>query len=179
MRKVNAIVSAALLIVFILHAVSGALLLSGASAQPQVIFSRILTLLLLVHLVIGVVLTVDGFRAIRASGVHYREATTRLLAVRLSGLAIAVFIGAHVASLWMPAGDVQRMSEFGLLQLVMNIAFVVAVAVHILCNIRPLLISLGIPLSSPRVLDIAIALSVVLCAGGIAFIIYFIRWQVM
>ena len=59
-----------------------------------------------------------------------------------------------------------------------QLLLVLSLAVHILSNIKPLLISLGSGSIKPRVLDILVVLSVLLLFMAFGFVIYYLRWNV-
>lgn len=88
-----------------------------------------------------------------------------------------VFVLLHVI-LFMgdTSGGAYRLNLFAAPQLIVMIFFVISVAVHVLTNIKPLMIALGQKGLKEFVTDILLVISVVLIFSGIAFIIYYIRW---
>ena len=62
-------------------------------------------------------------------------------------------------------------------KLITQLLFIASVAVHILINIRPLLVSLGIISFKKRKGDIYLILSVLLLFMSGAVIFYYIGWQ--
>ena len=61
--------------------------------------------------------------------------------------------------------------------MIAQVLFVLSIALHVLTNVRPMLISLGIRPLKRYVPDILIVLSIVLLVFIAAFIIYYLRWK--
>ena len=71
------------------------------------------------------------------------------------------------------------MNYFGTLQLAAQILMVLSVAVHVITNVNPLLISFGLKRLKEYAVDILIVISVILLFTGVSFVIYYIRWNVL
>lgn len=72
---------------------------------------------------------------------------------------------------------VYRLNLFGTVQMISQILLELAIAVHVLTNIKPLMIALGVRGFREFFTDILLVISVLLCFCGIAFLIYYLRWQ--
>ena len=91
---------------------------------------------------------------------------------------MVVLIICHVA-LFTSNGMVFRLNDFNEVQLVLSILLVLALLIHILANIRPLLISFGISGFRLYVKDILLVLAIISLLGAVAFVIYYLRWNIM
>ena len=69
-----------------------------------------------------------------------------------------------------------RLEVFNTGRLISQLLMVAALGVHIITNIRPMFISLGIKGIKKYVVDILVVLSVLLLVFAVAFVVYFARW---
>ncbi|HBI85093.1 MAG TPA: pilus assembly protein PilX [Ruminococcus sp.] len=180
MRKVNAILSAAILVLFLVHAIAGGFQLAGLMAGGKTwlsVLARFMTALIAAHIGIGVKLTADTLRIAKRSGAHYYKENRLFWLRRISGFAIVVFIAFHLLIFMGKSGEVFRLHVFAGAELVTQILLVLTVAVHVLANIRPLMLALGVRGWKELFTDILIVLSVILLLAGLSFIAYYIRWN--
>lgn len=180
MRKWNALISMGIIVLFLIHAITGGLQLAGiiGGGNPvMLVLAWVMLILIAVHVVIGIKLTVDSLLACKKAGVSYFKENRLFWTRRISGFACMVFVLLHVI-LFMgdTSGGAYRLNLFAAPQLIVMIFFVISVAVHVLTNIKPLMIALGQKGLKEFVTDILLVISVVLIFSGIAFIIYYIRW---
>ena len=183
MRKWNAILSMGILVLFLIHGIAGGLqaagLLPGGNPVMKVM-AWIMFGLIALHTVIGVKLTADTLHACRISGASYYKENRLFWLRRVSGLAIMAFIATHLLIFTGTEDDgIVRLHLFGGMQLATQILLVASIAVHVLCNIRPLMIALGVRGGKELFLDVLVVLSGILLFTGIAFVIYYIRWNVI
>ena len=181
MRKWNALISMGILVLFLIHAVAGALqmagFLSGGSAVMG-IMAWVMLALIALHVIIGCKLTADTLRSIKKSGVSYPKENRLFWVRRISGFAVMAFIVCHLLIFMGNERDgVVRLHPFEGVQLVTQILLVLSIAVHVLTNIRPLMIALGERKFQKLLLDALIVLAGLLLAAGVGFVIYFIRWN--
>lgn len=179
MRRVNAIISALIMLLFILHGIYGVLQMAGLYAGGTFVstmLAHLLLTLLGLHVMIGTILTVRSIKNARRAGVLYIKENKRFITVRLSGFALMFLICAHVVQFMGAEGDSYRLRLFDTKSLILSLILVLAIAVHVICNVNPLLISLGLKRLRPFATDILLVLSVICLFSGIGFIIYFIRW---
>lgn len=181
MRKWNALFSMGIIILFLIHAVTGGLQLTGfmtGGHKGLLILSWILIALVALHVVIGIKLTVDSLLACKKAGVSYFKENRLFWTRRISGFAVMIFVFLHV---WIfmgdSSGDAYRLNFFGTPQMIIMILFVISVATHVLTNIKPLMIALGQRDKKDFATDILLVIAALLVFAGIAFIIYFIRWM--
>ena len=179
LRVVNAVVSTLMMALFLFHGVGNTFQMIGVGTPLSKALSWALVALCAVHAMIGIVLTVDTMRAQREAGTSYPMLNKRFWIVRASGFAIAALMVVHVAIFLKPAGDVVRLSFFGMCQLVLSLLLVLALAIHVLANMEPLMVSLGIPLPGARAADLVLALAVMLVLMAVGFVVYYLRWSVV
>lgn len=180
-RKCNAVISLAIIVLLLVHAITGAFkmmgFISGAGGVSRVL-TWIMAGLVCVHALIGIKLTWDTIRSGRMSGVTYAGENKVFWARRVSGFAIMVFVIYHVMIFAGKGGETFRLNAFGNPQLVGSILLVASVLVHILTNIRPLMIALGAGRLRKLLLDILFAMAIVLLFCAAAFVVYYLRWNV-
>ena len=182
MRKVNAILGIFILAAFLCHAVIGAGemtgLIDGGNMIGKVAAHAMVTALFL-HIIIGVKLTADTLIAIKRSGANYFKDNLLFWTRRISGFAIMFFIVFHVLIFMGKSGSAYRLHIFEGAELLSQILLVITVAVHIISNVRPMMISFGIKSFKELGLDIVLVMSVLLFLAGAAFVVYYLRWNVL
>ena len=183
MRKINTVVTAGILILFLVHLFWGVLMMMGITPGGSAVFSActyIMMILTGVHILIGLRLTFDTIRAIRKAGVSYPGQNRLFWIRRLSGFALVIFLCIHS---WIFTGTTVdgafRLRNYDAAAFAAQILMVLSLAVHLLTNIRPLKIALGIEDRKNIRTDILIVLSAVLLLSAIGFVIYLIRWQTL
>ena len=62
------------------------------------------------------------------------------------------------------------------MQLAVQILMVLSIALHVITNVRPMMISFGIKSYKDLGIDIMLILSILLMLAGAAFVVYYIRW---
>ena len=94
-----------------------------------------------------------------------------------TALVIMALIAFHMTAFSYKAGGAVRLHWFGGGQLAAQLLLVAALAVHIIANARPMLISFGVRKLKPRVGDILFIMSALLLIMAAAFIVYYLRWN--
>ena len=181
MRKLNAVLSMGILALFIVHAIAGAFQLSGIIPGGSVIMEKIaqvMVCLIFIHFIIGIKLTADTFPAIKKSGTSYFKENKLFCIMRISGLAVMLFVIFHIMIFLGTNNGAYRLNLFEGIQLASQLLLVLSVAVHVITNIKPLMISFGAKSYKVFLTDIILILSVLLVFMGIAFVIYYLRWNV-
>lgn len=180
MRKWNALLSMGILILFLIHGVMGGFqlmgIIPGGSSLLQVL-AWVMAALIGIHTLIGCILTLRTLRAQKASGAAYFRENRLFWARRISGFAIMLTIAGHILVFLGTNDGVYRLSLFEGPQLALQILLVLAVAVHVITNVRPLLISFGIRGLREYVPDILFVLSVIMVFTAAAFLVYYLRWR--
>ncbi|MCR4687761.1 MAG: hypothetical protein K5659_09340 [Lachnospiraceae bacterium] len=181
MRKANAIISVIMLLLFLGHMIYGILVLTGVTsggAKWMHAITDSMATLLLVHMILGSILTFKTIKACKKSGVHYFKENLLFWIRRISGFALFFFMLDHmIAFSTTDEGGVVRLSLFNVLALTMQILMVISLLVHLSVNIKPLCIALGFEDKANLKTDIIVVISVILLLAAIGFLIYFIRWQ--
>jgi len=178
MRKINAVLGPLMIILLLIHGIWGAFQLASIVPGGSVIrriLSYVMVAAVACHIVLGIVLTAQTFKAIRRSGASYFRGNEEFWLSRISGLALLIFIIYHMCVFITPAGEIFRLNSFGGLQLAGHILLVVSLFLHLSVNIRPLFIALGIG-SRKYIRDIIIILSVIMLVFAAGFIVYYLRW---
>ena len=180
MRKWNALLSMGILVLFLVHAIAGALNLAGLSAggsQFMKVLAWVMTALIAAHTLIGIKLTADTLRASKKSGVSYPKENRLFWLRRLSGFAIMLFIVCHLL-IFAGGGENFRLHLFAGAELTTQILLVLSIAVHVLTNIKPLMLALGARGMRELLTDVLLVLTVLLLLSGTAFVVYYVRWRV-
>lgn len=179
MRKLNVIISHLILVLFIVHGVLGAMTLTGVGHISPKWIAWTMVALILVHAVIGTIMTVQSLYSMKKTGAPYFKENSLFWARRISGFAVMLFILLHVTAFSYHTYGVYRLKRFTAGKLAVQLMLLLSVAVHIISNIRPLLIGSGVKSLKERAGDILLFLSLLLLFMAAAFIIYYVRWNVL
>ena len=177
-RKANAVITALIMLLFVVHGVMGALQMLGAPGTWHKTLARAAFALAVVHALIGIRLTVDTLKAQKKAGVSYPKANRLFWARRISGFALMILLVLHMGAFTGRVDGVVRLLPFGGFQLGVQLLLVMTLALHILMNVKPLLISFGITSLRERAFDILFVLSILLLFMAAGFVIYYLRWNV-
>ena len=179
MRKINAILGPLMIVLLLIHIISGAFQLYGLIPGGSVVRSVLSWLLLglvLLHMIMGIALTARTLRDSRRSGVSYFRNNQRFWIARMSGFAMLLLIVWHLMVFAFPSGEVFRLHAFGGLQMAGHILLVLVLLLHLAVNIKPLFIALGIA-DRRFIKDILIVLSIIMLVCAAAFVVYYLRWN--
>lgn len=179
MRKANAILTAVIMVLLVIHGILGSLSLVGAGETTLRVLAWVTVGLVGVHMVLGIILTGQSVRVWKKTGAPYFKENHLFWARRISGLAIMILIAFHMTAFGSMNAGSYRLSYFGTFKLITQILLVVAIAFHIITNVKPMLISFGIKKLKPKASDILFVLSILFVLFVAAFIVYFIRWHAM
>ena len=177
MRRLNAILTAMILLLFLLHAILGSFQLIGVGNTAVKGVAWVAAALTLLHALIGVKYTADTLRVRKKTGVGYFRENRLFWARRVSGFAVMVLLFFHFTAFGDSSGSVYRLKYFGTAKLTLQLLLAAAIALHVLTNVKPMLISFGVRSLRPRVGDILFVLSVLMLFFAAAFIVYFLRWN--
>lgn len=183
LRKINTILSIAILVIFMIHGTMGSFMLLGVGHTAGKVLAWTGVGLLAVHVGIGVILTVQTLRTARvakeAGGARYGQQNALFWTRRASGLAILILLFFHIGTF----GEVRYgdyiLFPFTTVKMVAQILFIAALFLHIFVNVRPLLLSLGVLKSGERRIDIFLILSILVLFMAGAVMVYYVRWQFM
>ena len=115
-------------------------------------------------------------QAQKKAGAAYFRQNILFWARRISGLAVMVMLCFHLTAFERAGGAAYRLQNFNLFRLISQLLFVLSLAVHVLSNVRPLLISFGIRSLKERSPEILLTLAGILLFFAAAFIVYYLRW---
>jgi len=181
LRRINAILGAGIIILLLIHVVTGIFQLSGIMAGGSAV-KTVLSFLLLAavgaHAVIGIKLTFDTVKACRKSGKPYFKNNERFWLARISGFAILILVVFHIMIFKGKTGEAFRLNGFFGIQLAAHIMLVLSLIIHLVSNIKPLFIAFGIA-DRKYIKDILIVLSLVMLAAAAAFVVYYLRWNTL
>ena len=178
MRKWNAILTAAIMALFLLHGIFGAFQLFGVGSTALKAVAWTALALVAAHTVIGVKLTADSLRVWKQTGVGYFRQNKLFWARRISGFAVMVLLAFHMTAFGYSNSGAYRLRWFTDFKLATQLLLMVTLAIHILMNVRPMLISFGVRGLRRYVGDILFVLSVLLLFMAAAFVVYYLRWNV-
>jgi succinate dehydrogenase/fumarate reductase cytochrome b subunit len=182
MRKVNAITSMAIIMLFLIHGIAGAFqmmgFISGGSSVLKIL-TWIMMVMVIMHIIIGIILTMQTFRVSQKSGVSYHKENALFWIRRISGFILMLLILLHLLVFMQTGSGFFRLGYFGIPQLIGQIIMLFALAIHLLCNIKSLAIALGIYGGKGYGRDIVLILSIVLIFCTVAFVVYYLRWNVL
>ena len=141
------------------------------------ILSKTMVMLVVIHMVIGTKLTFDSIAVQKKTRTAYFKENRLFSLRRISGFAVMLFLVFHVI-IFVGNYDsgVYRLNLFGEMQLVSQILFVLSLLMHIIANIKPLMMALGAVKYKNFMIDIMVVLSVILMFAAVAFILYYLRW---
>ena len=181
MRKLNGILTAVILVLFLIHGIEGVFQMMGlrpASGFMKAI-AWVMMGLIAIHTLIGIKYTADTIQVWRRTGTGYFRENKLFWARRISGFAIMLLLVFHVTAFGDNSGEAYRLAYFGMAKLGCQLLLVLSIAVHVISNVRPMLISFGIRSLKERVPDILTVLSLVLLFMAAGFVIYYLRWRLL
>ena len=176
MRKANMAAVAGMLVTFLLHGIFGSIRLLGGSADTLKIVARVCVGFVMVHVILTGIMTAQTLIAWRKSGTGYFRQNKLFWARRISGFAIIIPLIMHIVIFSPSNKDVIRLSVFTTGRLISQVLLVLSIALHVITNVKPALITLGIRNLKKFAFDILFVLSVLMLFFAIAFLIYYLRW---
>ena len=182
MRRFNAVITVLILVLFLVHAFLGAFLMIDVTANTYKIhkmIARSCATLIFIHTLIGIWLTGKSLWICHKTGAPYFRENQLYWTRRISGLLIMVLILFHLKFFSGQTGEAYRLKPIDIANLITQILFVLSVALHIISNVRPMLISLGIKKLRPHQEKILFILSIILLFFTAAFIIYYLHRQAL
>ena len=177
MRKLNAVITVAIIVLFFIHALAGSSQMTGLGTSALKPVARTAAGLVCVHAVISIILTARSVKVWRKTSVGYFRENKLFWGRRISGAAVMALIIVHIGSISTKVDSVTRLQEFTTLKMVLQLLLVAALAFHIITNVKPLLITFGIKGLKSRTADIIFIISVLFLIMALAFIIYWLRWN--
>lgn len=179
MRRVNTFLVIGIILSFLFHSLSGSIRLFGADAGSPKLTARLCITLVAIHVVITVILTVRTLLSMKKSGKSYFKENKLFWTRRISGFALIIPLVMHLLIFRGTGGEAFRLVLFGSGSLVSQILLAACLALHILTNIRPMLIGMGLKERGLLSADICFVLSVVLLFCCCAFCVYCLHWAAL
>ncbi len=177
MRRINTILSAVILLIFLIHGVMGSFMLLGVGTNAGKTLAWLGFGLILIHAALGAALTVQAVRGGKESGRWYLRQNKEFWARRFSGVAILILLFFHFGVYGETVDGTFGLIEFTTIKLVTQLLLIASLFVHIFVNIRPLLVSWGILKHHERRWDLFLIASVFLLFFTGAVLFYYIGWQ--
>lgn len=176
MRRLNALVTAALLVLLAWHGMSGSFMLLGVNAGTGKAAAWTAMALAALHGAIGLALTVPTLRASRRGALYLRQ-NARFWAIRLSGIALILLLCLHVGVFGRVRSGQFVLYEFTTLKMLVQVLLAAALALHVLAGLGPLLVSLGVCRYRVWQGDLLLVFSLLLLFFAAALIFYYAEWQ--
>ncbi|MCR4676879.1 MAG: hypothetical protein K5634_06590 [Sphaerochaetaceae bacterium] len=177
MRKFNMFLVIGMMILFVVHGVLGSTQLFGAESVPSKMITHSFMTLVFLHMIVTAILTFRTLYALKKSGASYFRNNGLFWARRLSGFAIIIPMFMHFTVF---SGVIEngayRLVEFNTLRMISQILFVACLAVHIVSNIRPALISMGVKGTGKISVNLLVILSAILLISTVGFLFYYLVW---
>ncbi|MDO4615096.1 MAG: hypothetical protein Q4B15_05645 [Lachnospiraceae bacterium] len=181
-RRINGLITGVIILLAVIHIVSGIFQLMGLMPGGKK-WLEILSLLMLgavtVHAVLGVILTAITLKVTKSTKTSYPHENRMFWTRRISGFAMTIFIAAHLVIFMTPDGQNFRLHAFGGMELFVSLGLVFSLLIHLLCNLKPLLISFGAVRMRKLLADMIWIAGIVLLAAAAGFIVYYLRWNVL
>lgn len=176
MRKANMVAVAGMLITFLLHGIFGSVRLLGGNSDTLKAVAYISVAFVTLHIILTCIMTCQTLIAWKKSGTGYFRQNKLFWARRISGFAILIPLVMHIVIFSPSNQDVIRLSVFTTGRLISQILLVLTIALHVITNAKPALITLGIRNLKKFTFDILFVLSVLMLFFAIAFLVYYLRW---
>ena len=145
MRKFNALLTVLILIFALPHAIFGSFQMLGVGNTALKAVSWAAMGLILIHTAISAKLTWDTITAQKSAGVSYFRENKLFWSRRISGFAVMVLLAFHLTAFgYYTEENAYRLQWFTMGKLTAQILLLMAVAVHVISNIKPLFLSFGI-----------------------------------
>ena len=177
LRKLNLLSIVGMLVCFVAHALMSSFQLLGASADSLKTVGWVCIGMVSVHMLISAILTGQTLHALHRSGVSYWRGNELFWLRRVSGLAIVVPLILHLVIFNASNEGAYRLQVFTTGRMVSQILLLLAIALHVVINVKPYLLSFGMRAHRQVAVDILLVLSGLLVLFGAAFIVYYLRWM--
>ncbi|MCR4676947.1 MAG: hypothetical protein K5634_06970 [Sphaerochaetaceae bacterium] len=177
MRKFNMFLVIGMMILFVVHGVLGTTQLFGAESVPNKMITHSFMTLVFIHIIITTILTFRTLYALKKSGASYFKNNGLFWARRISGFAIIIPMVMHFTIF---SGVIEngayRLVEFTTGRMISQILLVASLAVHIVSNIRPALISMGFKGAGKLSVNVLVISSAILLLSSVGFLFYYLVW---
>lgn len=182
LRRANAIITISLLFLILVHIMMGVFQMTGITLVLPLwkkVLSYTMVALVLAHGVIGAILTHSSLKLAKKQENKYVKQNCKFWIMRISGFLMVIFIAYHIWLFSNGTSELLRLKFFGEIQLAVSLLLVLAIFVHIGIGIRSLFISIGLERLRKFIKDSKWIFFIVLSIGAVAFVIYYLRWNVL
>ncbi len=165
MRKFNTVLVLLIMLLLLYHTIFGSLHLFGIGPGSLKKLAFAMLMLVMAHAVVSMIVTVRAEKAGISTKARYNKEYRAFWGRRISGMLVAVFALIHAYTMFRDKNGVPRIAR---LPKFLNLAtplLIFFVYLHILTNVRPLLISLGVRNIDRKEKVIKAALTVVMLFG--------------
>lgn len=177
MRQLNIILAFSLIILFIFHALNGSLVLLGIIPETLKFLDYFGVAILTIHAIYSFYLTYKSIKTSSKSGIWYLKENLNFWIVRISGLLIFILMFFHFNEYGMFENGQFVVFPFTIDPLLIQLGLVLALFIHILTNIRPLIVSFGaVKLLKKRWLIYLIIVVILLFVIG-SVMFYYVEWN--
>lgn len=177
MRRINMILVIGMLVTFLIHGIMGALQIAGADANAMKTTAWICVGFVALHVIVTSILTVQTLHARRLSGAGYFKDNLLFWTRRISGFLVIIPLIMHLVIFHSSNAEAYRLQVFTTGRMISQILLVAAIALHVLTNIKPALISFGVKGHREFAVDLLFILTIILLLITAAFVIYYLRWM--
>ena len=176
MRRLNGILAFTAIILFVVHGVMSSLLMMDVTEVVVKALPHAVVAIVGVHALISLGYTIRALCVARRTHAPYFRENRLFWARRISGFAVLCLLAFHMFAFTVNNGAF-RLIPFDTVRFVMQLLFLLSVAVHVISNVKPVLISLGARKLRQKSGTILFFVSAGLLVMTIGFIVYYVRWQ--
>jgi hypothetical protein len=159
-----------ILVLLFAHGILGAILLMGIGNIIIKQLARALFVLVIVHTLIGIILTVQSAKVSRHTKALYFRENKSFWIRRISGIAIVILIFIHIMLFGhKPDGS----NTLAWLNMFLQLLLVGSIFVHVISNVKPLLVAFGSQAGKKKKIVIISVFSLLTVFWALAMIIYY------
>ena len=177
MRKCNVWLVRLILPLLLVHGLWGSFTLLGINAITIKPLSWLLLVLVVLHGLIGLLLSRDAIRTGLRTGRWYWKENARYWVIRVSGICIFVLLGFHICAYTVTVNGVLFLREFTFLRMLSQLLFLASILIHLLAAVRPWLINRGILKFRERSWDCLAVLTILAAFFTFSIVSYYIYWN--
>ena len=144
MRKFNAILVLIIILLLIDHLVFGSLYMLGVNVKVFIPIALLLIALVLIHAVVSMIITVRAEKVGIKTHARYNKENKEFWLRRSSGMAILFFALAHFYSMIKNEKGIPNIARMPRIFNLTLPLLIFSVLLHLIANVRPMLIALGV-----------------------------------
>lgn len=177
MRKWNNILARIIIILFLLHGLTGSLMLLGISTISFPLLAKILLAAVILHGLFGIVSTLPAVASGIKTGRWYFKQNAAFWTKRISGISIMLLLIFHIRMYTTSSEGRLFLNEFTMCRMLLQIMLILSIFIHLTVSIRSMLIVKGTIKFKEKAADCMLILSAMMLFFTVAVIIYYIQWQ--